>query len=93
LVFNAYSSNAQNHVVKKDKYLNCSCLESNFDGVPCRHELAMCILKFKDPMTLYFAKRWEIKYFNFTEPQIHQSSSNQVSSGYLIEILTFSKDI
>ena len=45
----------------------CDCDESIFYGIPCRHELSLCIILFKDPMILFFKKRWEIKYFNFEE--------------------------
>ena len=66
-VYHAYKENPNVYTVTKDKYLNCTCRESTYDGVPCSHELALCALKLKDSKLLYFAKRWEISYFNFEE--------------------------
>ena len=66
-VFNAYVENSHKHVVCNNKFLICSCGESTFDGVPCRHELALCALKLKNPCLLWFERRWEISFFSFEE--------------------------
>ena len=81
VVFNAYRDGSQRHIVKKDKFLNCSCKEGNFGCVPCQHEIALCAIKLKDPNLLYFAERWQIKYFNFQEQkdqEIEGNTSNKV---------------
>ena len=77
-VFNAFNTNAHRYLVKKDKYLNCSCKGGNFGGIPCQHEIALCALKFKDPNLLYFAKRWEINYFEYKNEEVHENTSNEV---------------
>ena len=43
---------------ENQKKLFCSCMESIFDGFPCRHELALCIMKFKSIDALHFQPRW-----------------------------------
>jgi len=39
-------------------------------GIPCRHELAICILLLKDHLILYFEKRWRCDYFIFEEVEV-----------------------
>jgi len=56
----------------------CDCGESKFFGLPCRHELALCVMYFKDPDVLNFEKRWEIKYFNFEEVQLSEEEKSQL---------------
>ena len=55
--------------MEKSKFLNCSCEESNYDGISCRHELALCTLVLKDSNLLYLSKRWEKDYFHWKEPE------------------------
>jgi len=67
-VSNAYVEDAKVYIVRKiNNKIYCECNDSTFYGIPCRHELALCITALKDPNILHFEKRWEIKYFKFEE--------------------------
>ena len=37
------------------------------EGIPYRHEIAVCIMVLKKPAYLKFAQRWEKEYFIFEE--------------------------
>ena len=41
----------------------CECKESFYEGLSCRHELAVYVLTDKDFEKLHFNTRWEINYF------------------------------
>lgn len=44
--------------------LICACGESFFEGLPCRHELAVYIKASRPLNQLYINKRWRYSYFN-----------------------------
>lgn len=44
--------------------LRCSCEESVFEGLPCRHEISICVKSNFSLENLYFAERWRKEYFN-----------------------------
>jgi len=44
--------------------LICSCKESTFEGLPCRHELCVYVKGSKPITSLHFQNRWAYEYFD-----------------------------
>ena len=47
--------------------MECSCKESKFEGIPCRHELCVYVKGSKALSNLNFHKRWTKQYFNIEQ--------------------------
>lgn len=60
------------------KILVCSCLESTFEGLPCRHELCILNKEMKPMSSLNINKRWEKSYFN--QGEVSDVSEDEESS-------------
>ena len=43
--------------------LRCSCLESIYSGIPCKHELYICIKETLEISTLFVNNRWSKAFF------------------------------
>ena len=55
------------HIVEiKGSQFVCSCEESTFDGLPCRHEIAVAIHT-SNLTSLAFKPRWTLSYFKIEE--------------------------
>jgi len=67
------------HIVKlENNKLVCDCLESCFEGIPCRHELCVYIKGTKPVNLLNFQKRWTKEYFDVTSvPEIVKKKKNK----------------
>ena len=62
-IFHAFYENPNQYIVNKEtQNILCQCKESIFEGVPCRHELALCLHILKDPKVLFFESRWKKDY-------------------------------
>ena len=48
----------------QNNILTCSCQESCFEGIPCRHELCVYAKGSKQIANLNFQKRWSKNYFD-----------------------------
>lgn len=51
----------------KNRKLLCSCKESIFEGIACRHEICVFIKQSRDILELHIQKRWEKNYFNVAQ--------------------------
>lgn len=67
------------HLIKLvDNKLKCSCEESTFEGLPCRHELSICI-KANFPLgSLSIANRWKKDYFKVEDlPEVEYDGQEE----------------
>jgi len=54
--------------VKREKgVLRCSCLESIYSGIPCKHELCICIKETLDISNLFVNNRWSKDFFKIIQ--------------------------
>jgi len=59
-----FPGKGKSHTVKLiNNQLICSCNESVFEGLPCRHELSVCIKVNISFDSLQIAKRWTKEFF------------------------------
>jgi len=69
--------------MKRD-LLHCDCFESEFEGLPCKHELCIYIKECKPFKCLRIIKRWELSYFN---PELisHEEDGNSDEDSIIFE--------
>ena len=48
----------------QNNVLICNCLESNYEGIPCRHEICVFIKETKSTSCLNINARWTSQFFN-----------------------------
>jgi len=81
-VENAYIENPNTFLVyKKGNKIFCDCKESVYFGLPCRHEMVICMKIFHDFQILHFEKRWEINYYKFEEVKEEELINSLKSDG------------
>ena len=72
-MYSAFKEDPDIYVVERQDKLYCSCRESVYDGVPWRHELAICLTFFKKNLgILNVSKRWRQDYFDFGDPSLSE---------------------
>ena len=49
---------------KENQKILCQCKESIYEGLPCRHELALIIHVLKDSQLFPFELRWKQNYYH-----------------------------
>lgn len=65
----------------RNNKIYCSCGESIYEGIPCRHELALCAMTSKDFTILHFEDRWRRDYFKFADVAFCDSSEDSSEEG------------
>ena len=66
-------------VALKRKKLQCDCLESIFEGLPCKHELCIYIKESQPISALNIAERWTLEYFKPEDICSHEEFSEEES--------------
>ena len=60
-----FKEKEKGHIVKvKQNKLFCDCMESTFEGLPCKHEFCIYIKESKHISMLNISQRWSLEYFN-----------------------------
>ena len=71
------------HIISvKNGKIQCDCLESIYEGIPCRHELCVYLKSSLEISKLNFNQRWNIDYFQTEDlPPIDEDNLSQEEDG------------
>ena len=76
-IYHAYSESPNQYIVSKEpQRVLCQCKESTYEGLPCRHELALCLHLLKDPKLLFFESRWRKDFYKPKEEKQNEEQKD-----------------